>query len=912
MTGATVRPVPRPNATCALLFFGLPKCFAHKVLPSVRRHILGPNPGCDVYAHTFRVDAVENPRNGEKAAPLKWDEIFQLVPDAATDAPEAFEASMNLTYWRQFYPHSVGGAWTYPLTIDNMYKQWLSIQRAWTAMARGEAQRGAPYGRVGLFRSDVLYKTDVDVQRGDAVVPGFGWFPGNNRAGMSDRMFYGLRRHAETWASRRLQHVADYLARRPSLRGEIHSESLSLDRMRHAPVTPDRDLCFLRVRATCWVEEDDCDQMPAPPRFGTEDADAFREVRARTFVHVPKAGGSSAAAWLRQRALPSLRARDGDGTFPWTLPPESHHPGEVRACNYDAVEEMRTGPGCCSRWHIPPRLFADFEPATPLLLTVRDPEARAVSEALWDMPNETATEVCRDASTFSRAVNDQINYGLGEYDRDPYAKDCHWLPQWHYAADRVGGVLPNVSAIAVGRADRVFNGLPHVVPGRLKPQCDTSQVVLSADIKQKLRERYARDYALFDMLNRTTAVRGTVLTAFPPAVGPPPRDLVLCVVARVRDDWERLGEFAEHYREEGFDEILVLADRADPPAFARGLPGVRFLAADLHEANPNGTILGKARPINEAVAAHLGHCRWVASMDVDELLTTRARPGRTVREELADLPPSERALKVPWLVFESKSRSRPVKSVRRDMLWRWNQTRAHSWARFDDGLVLRDTSIVKPVYDPRECELFTLHTVQCTPRKEGWYGYRYLNLTEAQVPYEPLAVHHYRYPDNRDIQRKCSASGSWSDSWTVAGYGKNMSTTACVEGLANSWHPDVYDRTMLDKMQRRQGGNSSTHQRAAAPVWVHGEAPIQGRMHLNGVNLMDAEQVRAALADMEFPNIPEGHILLVKQFLWTFSHQQLREGYPAINPGAAPEGLDDMSRQDLVRHITKLVKQRQA
>ena len=58
------------QASCALLFFGLPKEFKSTVLPSIRTHVLAVNRGCDVCAHTYNLSETSNPRNGELHAPL--------------------------------------------------------------------------------------------------------------------------------------------------------------------------------------------------------------------------------------------------------------------------------------------------------------------------------------------------------------------------------------------------------------------------------------------------------------------------------------------------------------------------------------------------------------------------------------------------------------------------------------------------------------------------------------------------------------------------------------------------------------------------------------------------------------------------------------------------------------------------
>ena len=77
--------------------------FKQLVLPSIERHILGPNRACDVYAHTYKLDKITNARNGEKAVKVHWEEIFLLAPNATVDTMETFEASLNLSHFRQYH-----------------------------------------------------------------------------------------------------------------------------------------------------------------------------------------------------------------------------------------------------------------------------------------------------------------------------------------------------------------------------------------------------------------------------------------------------------------------------------------------------------------------------------------------------------------------------------------------------------------------------------------------------------------------------------------------------------------------------------------------------------------------------------------------------------------------------------------
>ena len=74
-----------------------------------------------------------------------------LTDNVLMDDDASFErARPDRLEWRKFHPH--GHDWVFPNSIDNVIKEWHSIESVWRLM---EA-RGNTYSRVGLFRLDSL------------------------------------------------------------------------------------------------------------------------------------------------------------------------------------------------------------------------------------------------------------------------------------------------------------------------------------------------------------------------------------------------------------------------------------------------------------------------------------------------------------------------------------------------------------------------------------------------------------------------------------------------------------------------------------------------------------------------------------------------------------------------------------
>mmetsp|Transcript_26552 Transcript_26552/g.50286 ORF Transcript_26552/g.50286 Transcript_26552/m.50286 type:complete len:318 (+) Transcript_26552:867-1820(+) len=226
------------QSNCALLFFGLIKRF-ELVLPSINQYIVENNPNCDIYAHTYKIRQTSNPRNNETDAEIRPEDLFLLTPNVVMDTDTEFLRSRNISYYRTFFPDDAG--WDYPTSIDNMVKQWHSIERAWGVMQASEIASNTMYSRVGLFRLDVFYTNEIDLLDGDAVVPDWHSF-----GGINDRVFYGSRFNANIWATHRFRKLPDYVTE-TGIKG-IKSEKFMKFLMRDVPLTRKR-ICFRRVRA---------------------------------------------------------------------------------------------------------------------------------------------------------------------------------------------------------------------------------------------------------------------------------------------------------------------------------------------------------------------------------------------------------------------------------------------------------------------------------------------------------------------------------------------------------------------------------------------------------------------------------------------------------------------------------------
>jgi len=255
---------------CALLFFGLPKHFKDIVLPSIRKHIISINPTCDIFVHLYNISSTTNPRNKENSTKLYPDEVY-LMSEATkivSENMDEFSQQHDVFFYRKYFPPRQ--SWSFPISIDNMIKQWHSIAQVWkqmvlheTYMTRKENTDNSvfQYRNVGIFRSDVLYTNDINITDGSAVTACFNYGFKNDRYKTNDRIFYGLRSYAEKWATGRFGYVKEYMKTEFGARVRLHSESFVSHMISHFNLKMQyRNICFKRVRATGHIRSKDCQQ----------------------------------------------------------------------------------------------------------------------------------------------------------------------------------------------------------------------------------------------------------------------------------------------------------------------------------------------------------------------------------------------------------------------------------------------------------------------------------------------------------------------------------------------------------------------------------------------------------------------------------------------------------------------------
>jgi hypothetical protein len=311
---------PPNQDRCALCFFGLPRAYKTMVLPSIVRNLLIPNVrhNCDIYVHHYKQYEEEAGRRN-RGGKINPDDIFLLeaaakqvaeihgpkdgrnahrIPNIAftydTDAMflekrkallDKYHNTMGPDGKPAYFPW---GTKTYTsASLDNMVRQWHSIEFAYKLLDHHAKQRDVTYSRVGMFRNDAMYLTPIDIamlDKGQAdtknkhvVVAPFAQYP------INDRMIYGPYDAVKIWSTKRFELIEKrvQLAKDPGF--EMHSE-----RFLNASVFPaiqelgfettmNRDICFVRTRADEAALANDCSVGGLTRGFGNMNKKALVE-----------------------------------------------------------------------------------------------------------------------------------------------------------------------------------------------------------------------------------------------------------------------------------------------------------------------------------------------------------------------------------------------------------------------------------------------------------------------------------------------------------------------------------------------------------------------------------------------------------------------------------------------------------
>lgn len=225
------------------------------------------------------------------------------------------------------------------------------------------------------------------------------------------------------------------------------------------------------------------------------------------FVHIPKNGGTFIENWASHQKPPLLFGSKRElktapiPERPWKISTEAS------ICNISFDEEgggRGWSPSCCSWWHVPPRMFIDFDIESQLFAVLRDPIERIVSQQRWEERLHLhKCEISANTTERNSCFSHNIRQRLRQLKQNPMIVDCHYLGQYLFVTDDRDRLLPNVEILCIETLDEdlksLFPNLSHFVnlsQHERNESIERGKVVLEADVVEMLKKVYAQDFSL--------------------------------------------------------------------------------------------------------------------------------------------------------------------------------------------------------------------------------------------------------------------------------------------------------------------------------------------------------------------------------------------------------------------------------
>jgi len=268
------------------------------------------------------------------------------------------------------------------------------------------------------------------------------------------------------------------------------------------------------------------------------------------------------------------------------------------------------------------------------------------------------------------------------------------------------------------------------------------------------------------------------------------------VLARSKDE-PHVQEWVQHYTEEGADQIIIIDDNSEDLSVYRGLPSH---VSVLHPPGGLGPNKFYSRKIDAIYQELRSQTEWLLFCDIDEFITSRLRPEKTIRWELENTFSKAHCVKVPWIMMSSNGREKDPVNLRAEIVTRWNHDLAHPHPNTKFRCRL-DSIEVKSIFRPEIFPAFNDHrpekplvrparVIDSVSGKRAPLDAYHVNLRETSISQSILICHHYRLTSIAAAKRKINSNKFY----------KNMSLS---ELLATDY-PEILDETLAQKAKHRE------------------------------------------------------------------------------------------------------------
>ncbi len=267
------------------------------------------------------------------------------------------------------------------------------------------------------------------------------------------------------------------------------------------------------------------------------------------------------------------------------------------------------------------------------------------------------------------------------------------------------------------------------------------------------------------------------------------------LICRVKDEYY-VKEFVAYYLSQGVDTIHILDDDSIDKSVYNDL---------LHHKQVK--IRFEKKVIDHDLASILykdirREYDWIIYVDVDEFITTKKNPQKTIRQELETTFKDVDCVKVPWVMMSCNGLEKSPSSVLYTNTYRWNNDLRHEnkitkdpkfACRYDHTAVkcIFKTKAFKGIFDHNPLEPLSPHTVVV---RDGVYNNpsplnpQYNELREKDIKEGYLLCYHYRIISVENCLNKLN-SNIWYTNFTL-------------EDLMSTDYNEVVDESLKLKIEK--------------------------------------------------------------------------------------------------------------
>jgi hypothetical protein len=269
----------------------------------------------------------------------------------------------------------------------------------------------------------------------------------------------------------------------------------------------------------------------------------------------------------------------------------------------------------------------------------------------------------------------------------------------------------------------------------------------------------------------------------------------LGLIVRCKDE-PYVTEFVKYYLDQGVDKIYIVDDNSNRQIYKDVINNNKVMII-FDKSNIIKNMSGEFNACKRVYKKVKNDFKWMIIVDMDEYITTKKNPNKTIRQELQTTFKDCMCIKIPWVMMSCNSREKNPKSLLQENIYRWNHDKRHLAKNCFNRFRCRYESIevkciFKPMFfndiymhtplQPTQSDLKIVDSIRLMRRPLDSF---YNNLREGDIQQGYLLCYHYRIVSIENCLNKIK-NNFWYKKYNLG-------------DLLSTDYPEVVDRTLQEK-----------------------------------------------------------------------------------------------------------------